>query len=328
MPLIDLKSELSIKRQVATIGNSAYAAAQSHVDRLVELLTSSKGAEFAAKQAILDPATALRRLAAITRQVNINPLGIANKGKGIQSVFNQTYNIPDAYGGTVSRTPPISSKYYHNKNVKADIDSRVYIDSNNELTELDIVPFYFTTYNLNNGQVEMGPALGFRSFFSSIQDSVTGNWSGFSYTGRGEMLYVFNNRGRSVNFTFKTAAFNYDQLLVMHQKVNTLKSFASPTYNESGYMQGNFFKLTIGDVVKDVPGIITGVSVTVADNIPWEVGERSSILPHVLDVSVQFTVLENKTPQFSQPTIGTTYNGQEQAQLANISNIVAGNFLS
>ena len=315
MPLIDLKSELSLKRQVTTIGNSAYAVAQSHVDRLVELLTSSKGAEFAAKQAILDPSTALRRLAAITRQVNINPLGIANQGKGIQSVFSNT-------------VVPISPNYYHNKGVKADIDHRVYIDSNNELTELDIVPFYFTTYNLNNGEVEVGPALGFRSFFSSIQDSVTGNWSGFSYTGRGEMLYVFNNRGRSVNFTFKTAAFNYDQLLVMHRKINTLKSFASPTYNESGYMQGNFFKLTIGDVIKDTPGIVTGVSVTVADNVPWEVGERNTILPHVLDVSVQFTVLENKTPQFNQPTIGTTYNEQEQAQLANISNIVAGTFLS
>lgn len=315
MPLIDLKSELSLKRQVATIGNSAYAVAQSHVDRLLELLTSSKGAEFAAKQAILDPSTALRRLAAITRQVSINPLGIANQGKGVQSVFNNTYIVPTPSGGTRTTSIPISPNYYHNKGVSAKIDNQVFIAVDEENKgELDIVPFYFTSYRLFNGTVEMGRSLGFRSFFSNIQDSVTGNWTSFNYTGRGEIFYVYNTRGRSMNFSFKTAAFNYDQLLVMHEKVRALKSFAAPTYNENGYMQGNFFKLTIGNYVKDTPGIITNVSVTVADNVPWEVGERETILPHVLDVSVQFTVLENKTPQ-------TTYlTDTEQEFLSNDSN--------
>mgnify|MGYP001136515644 CR=1 FL=1 len=298
MPLIDLKSELSLKRQVTSVGHSAYAVGEAHVKRLLELLTSSKGAEFAAKQAILDPSTALRRLAAITKQVSINPLGILNQGKGVQSVFNQQYQIPDAYGGTVARTAPISPNYYHNKGVSAKIDHQVFmaVDEKNK-GELDIVPFYFTSYRLLNGTVEMGRSLGFRSFFSSIQDSVTGNWSSFNYTGRGEMFYVYGSRGRSMSFSFKTAAFNYDQLLVMHEKVRALKSFAAPTYNENGYMQGNFYKLTIGNYIKDTPGILTNVSVTVADNVPWEVGERETILPHVLDVSVQFTVLENKTPQ-------------------------------
>lgn len=300
MPLIDLQSELAIKKkQATTFANSTYAAGEAQVKRLFDLLTGTKGAEFAAKQAILSPETAVRRLAAISKQI-VNPLGLLNDGKGFQSVFSNGHVIPDAYGGTTNRTAPVSPNYYHNKGVGAKIDSQVFLAVDEPAKEeLDIVPFYFTSYRLSNGEVQPGRSLGFRSFFSSIQDSVTGNWSPFNYTGRGEMFYVYGSRARSMNFTFKTAAFNYEQLLVMHEKVNKLKSFAAPIYNENGYMQGNFYKLTIGNYIKDTPGILTNVGVTIADNVPWEVSERATILPHVLDISVQFTVLENKTPQAS-----------------------------
>ena len=300
MPLIDLKSELAVKQQQArSFANSAYAAGEAQVKRLFDLLSGTKGAEFAAKQAILSPETAVRRLAAISKQI-VNPLGALNNGKGFQSTFSNGYVIPDAYGGTTNRTAPVSPNYYHNKGVGAKIDSQVFLAVDEPAKEeLDIVPFYFTSYRLSNGEVQPGRSLGFRSFFSSIQDSVTGNWASFNYTGRGEMFYVYGSRARSMNFSFKTAAFNYDQLLVMHEKVNKLKSFAAPTYNENGYMQGNFYKLTIGNYIKDTPGILTNVGVTIADNVPWEVSERATILPHVLDISVQFTVLENKTPQAS-----------------------------
>ena len=62
-------------------------------------------------------------------------------------------------------------------------------------------------------------------------------------------------------------------------------------------MQGNFFKLTIGDYIKSTPGIINSVGVTIASESPWEVGERTTILPHVMDISIEFAVLEDKTPQ-------------------------------
>lgn len=306
MPLIDLKSELSLKRQTQTIGNSAFAVASAHADRLVELLTSSKGAEFAAKQVLLDPKTALRRLAAISKQMvvgfGIPGTGYEDKGS-FRSVFNNTYNIPSKDGTVVSATLPISPTYYYNKDVTARIDSEVYTPPDAIKDEMDIVPFYFTTYKLTGGAVEVGDSLMFRSFFSSIQDSTTGNWNSFNYTGRGEMFYIFNSRVRSMNFSFKVAAFNYEQLLVLHEKLNVLRSFTSPTYNENGYMQGNFFKLTIGSFAKSLPGIPTNVSFSITDNVPWEVGDRENLLPHVIDVSVQFTVLEDKTPQFIQPTV-------------------------
>ena len=282
MPLIKLETKLdAYVKNAKTQYNTITSASENHAKKLANFLVSPNGAIFAAKQAALQPETAPQRLAAILAQSAVGVL------PGI--------HIPTNFS---LKGEQKLAKYYHNHETSANgkIDSTAFV-SGDDLAELDIVPFYFTTYKLSSGQVEMGESLAFRSFFSSIQDSVSGNWSSFNYTGRGEMFYVFNNRGRTVNMTFKVAAFNQDQLRVIHNKVKALKSFVAPTYNENGYMQGNFFKLTIGDYIKSTPGIITNVGVSVTNEVPWEVRSRQDILPHVLDISVGFTVLENKTPQ-------------------------------
>ena len=282
MPIINLETKLdAYVKSAKTQYNTLTSASENHAKKLANFLVSPQGALFAAKQTALQPETAQQRLAAMLAQSSVGVL------PGI--------HIPTNFSLKGAQQLP---KYYHNHETKVNskIDSSAFV-SGDDLSELDIVPFYFTTYKLSSGQVEMGDSLAFRSFFSSIQDSVSGNWSSFNYTGRGEMFYVFNNRGRTVNMTFKVAAFNQDQLRVIHSKVKALKSFVAPTYNENGYMQGNFFKLTIGDYIKSTPGIITNVGVSVTNDVPWEVRSRQDILPHVLDVTVGFTVLEDKTPQ-------------------------------
>ena len=294
MPLIDLKSQYALKR-VTTQVNTITSAVENHAKRLADFLLSPRGVIFAAKQVALEPETATKRLAAIMAQVAL-PI----PGLHIRSGQPKPTTYPTAYGAASISPQGLDQKkkYYHNKGVKADIDHSVFVDGD-DLSELDIVPFYFTTYSLTGGEVAMGRSLAFRAFFSSIQDTTTGNWSSFNYTGRGEAFYVYGSRARNMNFSFKVAAFNYEQLQVMHEKVKVLKSFTSPTYNTNGYMQGNFFKLTIGDYIKSTPGIINSVGVTIASESPWEVGERTTILPHVMDISIEFTVLEDTTPQAS-----------------------------
>lgn len=281
MPIIDLKTNLADYVKTATSNaHTLTGASEDHAKRLADFLLSPRGVIFAAKQKALEPETATQRLAAILAQT-----AIVGLPEHVQSVFPKS-------------APKALPNYYHDHStgVNSKIDSSVFV-SGDDLSELDIVPFYFTTYKLSGGQVEVGRSLAFRSFFSSIQDSVSGNWSSFNYTGRGEMFYVFNSRGRTVNLTFKVAAFNREQLTVMHDKLKALRSFAAPTYNENGYMQGNFYKLTIGNYIKDTPGIITNVSFSVSNLVPWEVEDREYLMPHVLDVTVGFTVLEDKTPQ-------------------------------
>ena len=288
MPIINLETRLdTYVKNAKTQYNTLTSASENHAKKLVNFLVSPQGALFAAKQIALQPETAQQRLAAMLAQSSVGVL------PGI--------HIPTNFSLKGDQQLP---KYYHNHETKVNskIDSSVFVSVDDDLRELDVVPFYFTTYDLSGGEVKMGRSLAFRSFFSSLQDSTSGNWSSFNYTGRGEMFYVFNSRGRTVNMTFKVAAFNSQQLKVMHQKVDALRSFVAPTYNRNGYMQGNFYKLTIGNYIKDTPGIITNVSFSITNNVPWEVKEREYILPHVVDITVGFTVLEDKTPQASYAT--------------------------
>lgn len=290
MPLIDLKSELSLKRQVTSIGNSAYAVAESHVDRLVELLTSSKGLEFAAKQAILDPTTATQRLGAILQQVALNPLNVVNGGKGIQSVFPTPARAAKA---EEESGQSIETKYY----VKSPITREFLIRGDYEqLRDLDIVPFYFTILETERGEVVPKYHLAFQSFFSTISDNTTGNYASYNFIGRGENFHTYQNYTRTLTLTFKVAAFKREELNLIHNKVDALRRLAAPKYRQ-GYMQGNFVNLTVGNYMEQMPGFITSVNATISENFNWEIEDRSYIMPHMLDISVTYTVLESTTPQ-------------------------------
>lgn len=166
--------------------------------------------------------------------------------------------------------------------------------------DLGTIPFFFTSYSISNGQLTNGPSLAFPAFFNNIQDSVNGNWNSFNYTGRGELFHVYQTYGRTLTMGFKVAAFNYQELRSINTKLSKLRSTAAPTYSSTtGYMKGTFLKLTIGDFVRSLPGFITSVGFTVSDNIPWETANGKLKIPHVVDVSVSYTVVEQNTPQFS-----------------------------
>lgn len=292
MPLIDLKSELSLKRQVGVIGNSGLAVAESHADRLLELLTSSKGLEFAAKQAILDPTTAARRLAAIAKQISVG-FGIPGVGYNGSGNFRSVYPTPARQvEAEKEKRNSVESKYY----VKSPIDRQRYIGSDyDELRDLDIVPFYFTILETEMGEVRPMYHLAFRSFFSSISDSTSAAYSSYNFIGRGENFHTYQNYTRTSNFSFKVAAFSREELNILHDKVVNLRKLAAPKYR-GGYMQGNYINLTIGNYFKNMPGFITSVNVNIAENFNWEIEDRSYIMPHVMDITVGYTILESATP--------------------------------
>ena len=293
MPLIDLKSELSLKRQVEGTLNSGQAVARTHTSRLLALLSSSRGLEFAAKQALLDPQTAVRRLAGITAQISIGigiP-GVGYQGKGnFRSVFNTPKRVAEA---EEEQRNSVESKYY----VKSPIGRQILIEPEyDQLAELDIVPFYFTILETENGEVVPAYHLAFRSFFSNISDNTTGGYSPYNFIGRGENFYTYQTYTRQSTLNFKVAAFNKDELNVIHEKVVALRKLAAPKYR-GGYMQGNYVNLTIGNYFEQMPGFVTSVSVTTAENFIWEIEDRTMVLPHMMDISVSFTILESVTPQ-------------------------------
>lgn len=322
MPLIDLKSNLAATA-TRVLNNTERRVEDS--SKLLKLLASGKGATFAAKQALLDPKAATKRLASITAQLALNsvPFGVGGS-IGFDTNKNDLSNSVEGTAEENSGIRDIKSKYQDlfikedrsyvseyptqldvraKYEVKDHAQTSYTAEEQDLLNNIDTVPFYFTTYQLDGGQVTNGFSLAFPAFFNSISDSVNGNWSSFSYTGRGEQFHVYQMYGRSLTMNFKVAALSERDLAPLYSKLESLRSFTAPTYTDLGYMRGTLLKTTIGSFVKGLPGFATNISYGISDNVPWEIANRDYILPHVVDVQVGFTVIEPTTPQLTRPRV-------------------------
>lgn len=331
MPIIDLKSELR------TLAERIYEGTKSNLEhrnddanRMLKFFGSAEGAMYAAKQALLSPEDATKRIARALKATQLSraPFGLGGPQPNLPSegtaeeisrILDRTSKYQALTKDAKESTPAwsresLTQDQFLNKTVEGEdyiykygdsfdrhrfFDQTVLIrpEEEDRLKNFDTVPFYFTTYNLSNGKVELGQSLPFTSFISSISDSAGGNWNSFSFTGRGELFHVFQTYSRTLSITFKVAAFNQDELGKIHQRLSYLKNLTAPKYTSTGLMQGNIISLTIGDYLKQLPGFLTSVGFTVDENINWETREGEEKLPHVVNVQVQFTVIEKTTPK-------------------------------
>jgi hypothetical protein len=177
----------------------------------------------------------------------------------------------------------------------------------------DIIPFKIVVYE--PGQ-ESPLYLYFRAFLDNLSDNYSGGWNSTNYIGRAEPLYNYTSFNRQIRFGFKIATFSKNELYPLYNKLNTLVGTTAPSYSDT-FMRGVFTKLTIGDWIRDVPGFFQNIGLQWETSYPWEIGrgkptqkikegeERSTelVLPHILDVSVDFTPIHNFVPQFKQPFI-------------------------
>lgn len=176
----------------------------------------------------------------------------------------------------------------------------------------DLVPFKVNIVgNINS-------LLVFRGFYDTISDNYNGTWSDTSYIGRAESLYVYNKFSRSLNFTFKVPVFSTDEQNLVYNKVNSLVSYTAPSYN-GGYPQGTILQLQVGDYIKS-NGVLNSVNVTVDTNVPWSVGNTNKLLPQVLTLSVNFSVIHAVIPAVSL-TSNKPYIASEQQQVIPVGRI-------
>lgn len=179
---------------------------------------------------------------------------------------------------------------------KADVGENYDLKSTN--TRADLIKFRFQIMPYNS--VEEIPLI-FRAYLSSFQDTHNGEFNAFRYVGRGENFYVYNGFTRNITFNFKVAAESKEELKPIYRKLNFLVSQMYPDYNSSGFMRTPLLKLTVGDYIYQQPGFITNMTLSVADNYPWEINLDGDMFeaPKMLDVSCQFTPLHNFLPKRS-----------------------------
>jgi hypothetical protein len=144
----------------------------------------------------------------------------------------------------------------------------------------------------------------FRALITGLSDSVDAKWNDINYVGRGTPLYIYTGTTRKVSLKFKVAALSFEEMGPMYTKLNYLMSSLMPNYSSirNGVMRGDLHRLTVGNYFDAQLGIITSLSYSVPDDAPWEIaidepegGIKTLILPHIIEVSIDFTPIGVET---------------------------------
>ena len=153
---------------------------------------------------------------------------------------------------------------------------------------VDIIPFEFNIFEPGKERF-----LYFRAHLDSLSDNYTGDWAGTKYVGRAEQFYTYQGFNRTLDFSFKIAAFSKRELIPLYRKLNFLVGATAPTYASNGeFMKGTLCAITLGDYITKQDGFLSQVNLTWNTDYPWEIDledENYPKLPHILDVSIGFT---------------------------------------
>lgn len=177
----------------------------------------------------------------------------------------------------------------------------------------DIVKFRIATIDNDNPSQKV--FTHFRAFINNFSDSMSAQWNDFRYIGRGENFYNYQGYQNNIQMGFTVAAQSVQELSIMYQKLNYLKSTLAPDYSQEGYMRGSIHQLTLGGYFYETPGIITSLTYTIPNDTPWEIGIPSNNkeieaeggivfrnpevkeLPHRIEVSMDFKPIFKFLPE-------------------------------
>lgn len=115
----------------------------------------------------------------------------------------------------------------------------------------------------------------FRSYITSLNDSVEGTWNGEQDQGRADQRYMYAGYTRNISLSFMVAIETSKDLSEFWTSLSYLGQLALPTYTSNGY-HGRITKLTIGGLYKLVPVICTSTSYTWDTETPWALKEKKS----------------------------------------------------
>ena len=188
-------------------------------------------------------------------------------------------------------------------------------DDFNSVLYRDLIRFRFEAMKTDEpDQVEV---MAFRAFLDDYGDNYSSAWNSFKYNGRGEDFYTYGGFKRDVSFSFKIAAQSRQEMMPLYRKLNYLCTTLAPDYASNGRMRGSFIKVTIGAMLDRVPGFLTSINLKWQKDYPWEIAignpegsePNMHVLPHVLDVSCNFTPIHDFVPRKSisdSPFFGRT----------------------
>jgi hypothetical protein len=145
----------------------------------------------------------------------------------------------------------------------------------------DLIAFFF--YDVVNDKY-----IPFRATVKGISEGNTAFWDELRFIGRADQLYSYNGFSRTLSFTFNVVINSVSELLPSWEKINYIASAVKPSNYTSGqvinqafnrFIVPPMFMITIGDLYKFQPMVITSINVNIPDDASWEtLNENNSIL--------------------------------------------------
>ena len=171
-----------------------------------------------------------------------------------------------------------------------------------DTTGRDLIKFRFHVITPDSSRI-----LYFRAFLDTFTDNYSGQWNPVKYLGRAEDFQIYGGFQRKIGLSFKIAAATREEMQPLYRKMVYLASATAPSYADSGqFMRGTIVKLTLGDYVYELPGVLNSCNFSWNTEYPWEIGltepenggdSAMQELPMVLDCNIDFTPIHTFTPE-------------------------------
>jgi len=151
----------------------------------------------------------------------------------------------------------------------------------------------------------------FPAAIGDITEDITSDIADFKYVGSPFKVYRYNGVERTLKFDFQVYWLDNGQQEIMERKLNSLREFVFPSANLTTIDIGNkknnplvfspnLIQLTIGDLYKNVKGIVSNLSIGVAQKTTWATSspdfnqtQNSFVYPNVVDISFEMKIIEN-----------------------------------
>jgi hypothetical protein len=204
----------------------------------------------------------------------------------------EDYNLQSFYGTPATFKTNLERIDPNNKSLR--IDS-VYESVFNAKLQQDLVHLFFA-YDTGAGTQNSGKIIQFRSTINGVTETFSPSWNPIKYPGRADKAYMYSEFERTLSFSFKAYATSRDEMKNMWKKLSELSKLTMPTYEGASY-SGHICYFRLGQLWGNgnsgVPSLITSLTYTIPDDLPWEINHdgKLSELPMGVDVNIGLTIL-------------------------------------
>jgi len=304
-------------------------------ERITKFLLTEQGLQFLAKEQALMISqnislygSNLRKWRYINPSSYVTNTALAPTGVSVPNTFtfglNPTFTREGTYGEMPSYRTNTQRKAAQAARSEGLVDKITVSPLYNSKTGpkkdylTDTVPFYIE--KINNDGSGNNTFIHFRAYVTGLSDSYGADWKETQYMGRGEKFYSYGGFSRDLGFSLQVPVLSKNEQSAVYSKLNYLASLMAPDYTTSGFMRGNLVKITIGDYITNLPGIIRGINFDFPDEAGWDIarndnGSRESgsfIMPKLIDVkSIKFIPIHNFIPQTVSNAFVTSGKGNE-----------------